>query len=122
MGAGVQEGKKAEDGPIDLRYPLKEKGSPNYQLRTEKNLREADGTLVLTKGPVNGGTALTVQLAIGYEKPHLIIDLYNKIDPLIVREGGEKNNIKILNVAGPRESEVPGVHDQAVEFLKKVLI
>ena len=119
-GGWCPKGRKAEDGPIDPRYPLKETGSPNYPLRTEKNIRESDGTLVLTKGPVNGGTAFTVRLAIEYEKPHLIIDLDNKIDPRIVREWGEKNQINTLNVAGPRESKLPGIHDQAVEFLKPI--
>jgi len=121
-GGWCPNGRKAEDGPIDPRYPLKETSSPNYPHRTEKNIREADGTLVLTKGPVIGGTVLTVQLAIEYKKPYLIIDLDNKIDPLIAREWGEKNKIKILNVAGPKESQVPGIHKQAVDFLKEVLI
>lgn len=113
--------RKAEDGPIDLRYPLKETSSPNYPHRTEKNLREANGTLILTKGPVEGGTSLTVQLAVEYNKPYLIIDLDKKIESSVVREWGEKNKIKILNVAGPRESKIPGIHGMAVEFLKKVL-
>jgi hypothetical protein len=117
-GGWCPKGRKAEDGPIGPRYPLKETSSPNYPHRTEKNVREGDGTLILTKGPVIGGTVLTVQLALEYNKPHLIIDLYDKIDPLIVREWGEKNKIKILNVAGPRESRVPGTHDRAVDFLK----
>jgi hypothetical protein len=121
-GGWCPKGRKAEDGSIDSKYPLKETLSPNYPYRTEKNVREADGTLVLTKGPVKEGTALTVQLAIEYEKLYLIIDLYNKIDPLIVREWGEKNQIEILNVAGPRESRVPGIYDRTVDFLKKVLI
>ncbi len=120
-GGWCPNGRKAEDGPIDLKYPLKETLSPNYPHRTEKNVREADGTLVLTKGPVSGGTALTVQLAIEYKKPYLIIDLNNKIDPLMAREWGEKHNIEILNVAGPSENTIPGIHDQAAQFLKELL-
>ncbi|MBE3145347.1 MAG: hypothetical protein IMZ61_15720 [Planctomycetes bacterium] len=38
----------------------------------------------------------------------------------IVREWGEKNKIEILNVAGPRESKVPGIHDRVVDFLKLI--
>ena len=121
-GGRCPKGRKAEDGPIDPKYPLKETSSPNYALRTEKNIREADGTLILTKGPANGGTALTIELAIELEKPHLIIDLYKKGNPIKVKEWGEKNRIEILNVAGPRESKVSGIHDRAVDFLKKVLI
>jgi hypothetical protein len=120
-GGWYPQGRKAEDGPIDPKYPLKETLSPNYPHRTEKNLREADGTLILTKGSVSGGTSFTVQLAVEYKKPHLIIDFDDKIDPLMVREWGEKNKIEILNVAGPRESKVPGIHDRAVDFLLKVL-
>ncbi len=120
-GGWCPKGRKAEDGPIDPKYPLQETLSPNYQHRTEKNLREADGTLILTKGPVSGGTSFTVQLAVEYKKPHLIIDFDDKIDPQMVRAWGEKNKIEILNVAGPRESKVPEIHDRAVEFLKKVL-
>jgi hypothetical protein len=120
-GGWCPKGRKSEDGPIDPRYPLKETRSPNYPHRTEKNLREADGTLILTKGPVSGGTALTVQLAVEYKKPHLIIDLDDKIDPLMVREWWEKNKLKTLNVAGPRESKIPGIHDRTVDFFKKVL-
>ena len=113
--------RKAEDGPIDQRYPLRETQSPNYPHRTEKNIREADGTLVLTTGPISGGTALTVELAVEYKKPHLIIDLNDKIDSIIFREWREKNTIKILNVDGPRESKAPGIHDRAIEFLTRVL-
>lgn len=120
MGAWCPKGRIAEDGPIDPKYPLKETSSPNYALRTEKNIREADGTLILTKGPANGGTALTIELAIELEKPHLIIDLYKKGNPIKVKEWGEKNKIEILNVAGPRESKVPGIHDKAVDFLKLI--
>ncbi len=38
-GCWCPKGRKAEDGPIDPRYPLKETRSPNYPLRTEKNIR-----------------------------------------------------------------------------------
>ena len=30
------------------------------------------------------------------------------------------NQIKIVNVAGRRESEAPGIHDRAVEFLRQL--
>jgi hypothetical protein len=120
-GGWCPKGRRAEDGPISLKYPHRETISPNYPLRTEKNLREADGTLVLTNLPLHGGPSLTVWLAVECKKPHLIVDLYNKLDPSIVWEWGEKNSIKVLNVTGPKESEVQGIYDKAVDFLRKVL-
>lgn len=121
-GGWCPRGRKAEDGPIDSRYPLTETNSLKYPVRTAKNVRGSDGTLILTKGPVDGGTALTVRLAIENKKPFLIIDLYLRPDPWIVREWIERNNLEVLNVAGPRESEFPGIHDRALEFLNKLIL
>jgi hypothetical protein len=120
-GGWCPKARKAEDGPIDSRYPLKETDSPNYPVRTEINIRESDGTLVLTEGSLIGGTALTVRLARKNKKPFLVIRLDQRTDPLTVRVWIEKNNLKILNVAGPRESEVPGIHDRAVKFIHEMI-
>jgi hypothetical protein len=120
-GGWCPKGRLAEDGRIADRYPLQETDSPYYQVRTEKNVREADGTLILTRGKPKGGTALTIELAQKHDKPHLVIDFSKKCDPSQVQEWSRKENIKILNVAGPRESENPGIYRQALEFLKSVL-
>ncbi|MBA4395222.1 MAG: molybdenum cofactor carrier [Desulfobacca sp.] len=121
-GGWCPKGRKAEDGPIDPKYPLKETNSPKYPIRTEKNIKESDGTLILTEGPIKGGTALTERLAIRNKKPYLIITIYERTDPLTVRVWIEKNNLKIVNVAGPRESEVPGIHDRTIKFLQKLIL
>jgi len=62
-GGWCPKGRKAEDGPIDAHYPLQETGSTSYRVRTERNVRQSDGTLVLTMGKVKGGTALTIKFA-----------------------------------------------------------
>jgi transcriptional regulator with AAA-type ATPase domain len=38
--------RKAEDGPIDAKYPLKESCSASYLQRTESNVRDSDATVV----------------------------------------------------------------------------
>ncbi len=62
-GGWCPRGRRAEDGEIPARYPLRETPLPTYEQRTEWNVRDADGTLVLTRGPASGGTALTLALA-----------------------------------------------------------
>ena len=52
-------GRRAEDGPLNPRYPLLETTSAKYGQRTRANVREADGTLILAIGALTGGTALT---------------------------------------------------------------
>jgi hypothetical protein len=120
-GGWCPKGRKAEDGPIDTRYPLQETNSVSYPVRTERNVRDSDGTLILTHGPAKGGTAATIKFAKKYGKPCLVIDLGSGGDPEVVRKWGQANRVRILNVAGPRESETPGIHDRTVDFLRKVL-
>jgi len=120
-GGWCPKGRKAEDGTIPDKYPLQETKSMNYVVRTEKNVRDSDGTLVLTWGPPKGGTARTLVLAQKLSKPFWVIDLSRGKDPSAVKEWKQMNKVKILNVAGPRESEVPGIHDRAKEFLQELL-
>jgi hypothetical protein len=119
-GGWCPKGRKAEDGRIDSRYPLKETTSKGYKTRTERNVKESDGTLILTWGQPKEGTALTIRFAQKYKRPYLVIDLSAGGDPKAVKGWGKTNEIKVLNVAGPRESQSPGIHEQTVEFLQRV--
>src|SRR5438105_15558458 len=62
-GGWCPRGRRAEDGPITDRYPLSETPWSGYPQRTGWNVRDADGTLILTMGQADRGTALTQQLA-----------------------------------------------------------
>ncbi len=120
-GGWCPRGRKAEDGPIPRRYPLFETPTAGYQQRTEWNVRDADGTLVLCCGHATGGTALTIRLARRRRRPLLVLDLNLDPSPSLVREWVRDQRIRVLNVAGPRESRCPGVHGRAVRFLRAAL-
>lgn len=115
-------GRRAEDGPLDERYPLRETPSVDYTQRTEWNVRDSDGTLVLTRGRARGGTALTLALARRLGRPCLVLDLGVDPDPDALRGWVEAEGIAILNVAGPRESQQPGIQDDARAFLESALL
>lgn len=119
-GGWCPKGRRAEDGPIDVRYPLKETYSASYRIRTEKNVRESDGTLIFTWRKPKGGTALTIRFAQKYKKPYLIVDLSEGGDPETARKWLEVKQIKVLNIAGLRESECPGIYHRTVQFLPEV--
>jgi hypothetical protein len=120
-GGWCPKGRWAEDGPIPSRYPLEETPSIDPQQRTEWNVRDSDGTLVLTVGPVSGGTALTAEFAEKHNRPCLVLDLTTEPTAGAVRGWIEDNRIRILNVAGPRESKQPGIYDQAMAVLRRLL-
>jgi Circularly permutated YpsA SLOG family len=120
-GGWCPRGRRAEDGPLPRRYPLRETPSASYPERTEWNVRDSDGTLVLHRGRVRGGTALTVRLARAHRRPAMTVDLAAAPSAQPVWEWIAREGIRKLNVAGPRESEHPGIHAQATEFLRRVL-
>ena len=120
-GGWCPRGRKAEDGWIDPRYPLRETPSADYPQRTEWNVRDSDGTLVLTRGRPSGGTALTIALARRHGRPVLVIDLEQDADPAGVQRWAERENVAVLNVAGPRESLQPGIQDEARGFFEEAL-
>jgi hypothetical protein len=101
-------GRRAEDAPIPAHYPLQETTSADYRVRTEKNVLDSDGTLILTHGPVTGGTAYTVKMARKHKKPYFIADLALPADIEPVMAWLMQNQIQTLNVAGSREGKNPG--------------
>lgn len=111
-GGWIPRGRLAEDGVIPDRYTaLEETESSDYHVRTERNVRDADATLIVQFGPSTGGTHYTRDVAVALGKPALVIDAERlAIPPAVdtVRSwlravgGGIR-----LNVAGPRLSSDP---------------
>ena len=129
-GGWCPKGRLAEDGPISERYPLEETTLPIYPQRTEWNVRDSNGTLVLTMGALTGqvasapggsGTALTIQVARRQKKPCLVVELNNHPGVNAVHKWVQANQIQILNIAGPRESENRGIYSKSLEFLHQLL-
>ena len=113
-------GRRAEDGPIDEKYPLRETDSADYAQRTEWNVRDSDGTMILTFGTPSGGTALTAALAKRLHKPCMLIDLDEFPVQASVVEWLRVNRISVLNVAGPRDDAGLRVYTRACEFLRQL--
>lgn len=120
-GGWCPRGRLAEDGRIPDRYPLKETPEAAYSQRTEWNVRDSDGTLVICRGTPIGGTALTLMLAARWGRPSLTVD--PECAPASPEIVGwvVGNQITILNVAGPRESRQPGIYREARAFLEACL-
>jgi len=123
-GGWCPKGRKADDGAIDLRYQLNETPSSGYAQRTEWNVRDSDGTVVFSIGPLLiGGSKKTENLARQHHKP--ILHLWH--DQAVAFPEAElvpfirDNDIKVLNVAGPRASEEPEIAGFVREVLQAAL-
>jgi hypothetical protein len=119
-GGWCPRGRRAEDGQIADRYDLRETDSAQYHVRTEQNVIDSDATLILTRGEPVGGTALTIRMAQKHGRPLMVVDLAAQTTPAEVRQWIESGGISVLNIAGSRESQQPGIALQAAEFLRSV--
>ena len=120
-GGWCSRGRQAEDGRVPARYRLREHAATDYAGRTEQNVLDADATLVLTIGAPRDGTALTVRLAARHGRPCLVVDLADPTPAADVVAWLRAHTIRTLNVAGPRESTHPGIHDRAAAYLERIV-
>ncbi len=117
VGGWCPAGRRAEDGPISRRYPMRETPTNNYLQRTRWNVRDSDGTLILGTESTSQGTAATLLAAITYGKPLMRAELDQVELAPSVAEWMRVHHIHKLNIAGPRESEAPGAYQHACRFL-----
>ena len=123
-GGWVPRGRKAEDGIISEHYKVKEAPTSAYSRRTELNVIDSDGTLILSHGELSGGSALTKKLAQKYGKPCLHINLNQNPEfqaTVDVAHWINANGIEVLNVAGSRASHDPKIYASTVSILETVL-
>lgn len=122
-------GRRSEDGPIPETYCLTETDSRNYAVRTEYNVRDSDGTLILYEDFMSRGTELTAKLARKLGRPRCEVDISGLCDwnderlnqeIQSVAHWIEGSNIGVLNVAGPRESSSVGIGSAAQAFLVRL--
>ncbi len=121
VGGWCPRGRRAEDGPIPEQYPLRETPSDEYAQRTAWNVRDSDGTLIIAPAPLTGGTAHTRSEAEAQERPVLHVRPSDPVPVPMIRAWGSENDIQVLNVAGPRASEEPGIYDQARALIEALL-
>jgi hypothetical protein len=120
-GGWCPRGRLAEDGPISSRYELSETDQPDYRFRTECNVVDSDGTLILYHRHISGGTLLTFRLAEKYDRPCFCVDLARRVSIPLILGWIKEYTIEKLNVAGPRESTQPGIYRRSLLLLKRLL-
>jgi len=130
-GGWCPNGGSAEDLPLPpgllSHYPkLQPTPLEKPEQRTEWNVRDSDATLILLQGSDvtrSKGTQYTVAKAQEHRRRYLILDLQDpdrQRKAMAWLEG--LGAILVLNVAGPRESEAPGIYEEAKIFLRQMVL
>jgi hypothetical protein len=124
-GGWVPKGRRAEDGRLPDHYQLREMPAPDYSKRTEKNVLDGDGTVILSHGVLTGGSALTAEYAEQHGKPWIHLDL-NELSTesasMRLVSWIERNHIRILNVAGPRADKDPTIYQATLDLLEATFL
>ena len=122
-GGWAPRGWKTESGsnPALANFGLKEHASPDYPPRTKLNVDQSDGTFWFGN-PHSRGGKLTLRTARAAGKPDFIVDWrsgqdFPGDDFPDFRSWLRKHKIKVLNVAGNRESSQPGIQEATRDFL-----
>lgn len=127
-GGWIANGWLTEDGAMKRRAEelgLKECPIAGWAARTEMNVRDSDGTLILNpfKSP-QGGTYTTLCCCESMEKPRLVLNGFvgsRQEITKFMRWLDENPEVRLLNVAGPRESKWPGIQERAFVWMLEAL-
>ena len=139
IGGWCPPGRMCEAGVIPAEFPLKEteqdrtSGAPDIprSQRTEWNVRDSDGTLVIRVGEASRsdaateeesdpGTKWAVKCAKRFGRPLLVCDVADPNAKQKIQEWLRHNPIKVLSVGGPAESTSPGIGERAYRLLRGV--
>lgn len=131
----MSKGRLAEDDVIPPEFELRETTRKDYLHRTEANVVDSDATLVFTWDPPRGGTKKTIEFAKKHGKSCHVCDIKRGPRKALVEHvcrwlageieeeewpGPPKGKLT-LNVAGPRESKVPGMQRAVMILMIDVL-
>ncbi len=113
-------GRWAEDGPIPAFYPLTELPEADPAFRTRRNVADGDGTLIIVDGAPDRGCRLAGAAARELGRARLTVDLSKTAQDAACAQVAAwiaREHIRTLNIAGPRESNAPGIYCRARAFL-----
>jgi len=124
-GGWIPKGRITEGGQLPDKYRLQEMETTSYDKRTEQNVIDSDGTVIVSHGELTGGSALTQTFAIKHHKPRLHLDMDNST----ITEAAdslnnwiEKNKISTLNIAGSRASKDNKINQVTRDILEAAFI
>lgn len=130
-GGIAPKGWKTESGPdltLLTKFKLTESDSSDYNVRTLKNVKTTDCTIIFSDKK-SKGSLLTENYCKENNKPFLLVksigltnEDYVTIYAFVKKLFTEKGREVFVNVAGNRESKSPGIENRVREILSKLIL
>ena len=116
-GGWAPRGWRTQNGPFPVlaEFGLVEHFRPEYRFRTELNIADSGGTLIVAANLSSPGTALTISCCNKLSKPMYVIRPSEVSAQSVTRvcEWIKADNIRVLNVAGNRDKSPSNLHYEA---------
>ena len=129
-GGWAPKGWRAENGeiPVAFRAHMQEHASANYIVRTRQNVVDSHATLILSDAyPLSGGTLRTRDFCTNLMRSHFVVtfgetDAVEKVRKWLGQFFAAAHPVPfVLNGAGPRATNSPGIQSRTRLFLTEVL-
>ena len=123
-GGWCPKGRRADDGVIPDTYQLTETNGTSYLARTERNVKQSDGTVIFTLGELTGGSSRTADFARRHRKPCIHVRLDTLTDEEAVAEllhFVAEQGITCANIAGSSEVREPGIYKRVRAIVERGL-
>ena len=117
-------GRRAEDGPLDTKYPLQETQSAAYAPRTRLNVKLADLTIIFNGLPeYSSGTRSAIKYAREHKKKYSVLQRFPDVmqDAADLQWWLNKYRPQKLNIAGNGEEKCPGMYAHVLAVLRQVI-
>ena len=122
-GGSMPRGFLTEEGPrheFAQQFGAAEMTTESYPLRTERNVLDSDATVWFGETTTAGASA-TIGACQRHGKPCFAVYASASFEPSHVAAWLTERAVHILNVAGNRESDEPGIGERVERFLAEVL-
>lgn len=120
----IPKGRRTANGSLPNQYQLRETPTESDAAWAEQNVVDSDGTLIIARGKLTAGCDYTREMALKHKKQLLGLDL-NQINhhdaAALVVSWIQLYKIQILNVAGPKASEVPGIYRDVLRIIEDAI-
>jgi hypothetical protein len=118
-------GRRANDGPLDEKYPLLETKSSAYPPRTRLNVKIAQATIIFNGlSEFSSGTNTTIHYARMYKKKYAVLQHFPDVekDVSALKEWLKKIQPESLNIAGNGEEKCPGIYEHVLKVLRESML
>ena len=120
-GGATPRGMRNEQGPLPTTYGLVEMSALGFKNAMEQNVRQTDGTLVITRGEKTVETRFAVESALRFQRQLLHVDLSQQSSfeaASLISSWVSLQKIKEVFITGPSKAREPEIYRQVKKILE----